>query len=32
MVPDTLDLAERAHLAIHGMTEPTDPQADYEVY
>ena len=32
MVPDTLDLAERARLAIHGMTEPTDPQADYEVY
>jgi hypothetical protein len=32
LVPDTLDLAERASLAIHGMTEPTDPQADYEVY
>jgi hypothetical protein len=32
LVPDTLDLAERARLAIHGMTEPTDPQADYEVY
>ena len=31
-MPDTLDLAERARLAIHGMTEPTDPQADYEVY
>ena len=32
LVPDTLDLAERAALAIHGMTEPTDPEADYEVY
>ena len=32
LVPDTLDLAERARLAIHGMTEPTDPEADYEVY
>ena len=28
LVPDTLDLAERARLAIHGMTEPTDPEAD----
>ena len=32
LVPDTLDLAERARLAIHGMTGPTDPEADYEVY
>ena len=32
LVPDTLDLAERARLAIHGLTEPTDPQADYEVF
>ena len=32
LVPDTLDLAERARLAIHGMTGPTDPDADYEVY
>jgi len=32
MVPDTLDLQERAALAIAGMTEPTDPLADYEVY
>jgi hypothetical protein len=31
-VPDTLDLQERAKLAIHGLTEPTDPSADYEVY
>ena len=32
LVPDTLDLAERAALVIHGMTGPTDPEADYEVY
>jgi hypothetical protein len=31
-VPDTLDLAERAELAINGLTGPTDPKADYEVY
>ena len=31
-VPDTLDLAERARLAIHGMTESSDPDLDYEVY
>ena len=31
-VPDTLDLQERARLAINGLTEPTDPLADYEVY
>jgi hypothetical protein len=31
-VPDTLDLQERARLAIHGMTEITDPLADYEPY
>ena len=30
MVPDTLDLAERARLAIHAMTENPDPDADYE--
>ncbi len=30
--PDTLDLAERARLAIHGMTEAGDPDADYEPY
>ena len=29
MVPDTLDLQERARLAIHAMTEATDPLADY---
>jgi hypothetical protein len=31
-IPATLDLAERARLAINGMTEPTDPEADYRVY
>ena len=32
MVPDTLDLAERARLAIRGLTGPTDADADYELY
>lgn len=32
MVPDTLDLQERARLAIHAMTEVADPLADYEIY
>ena len=31
-MPDTLDLAERAALAIHGMTASTDEEADYETY
>ncbi|MBI2940864.1 MAG: hypothetical protein HYY04_10545 [Chloroflexi bacterium] len=31
-VPDTLDLQERARLAIHAMTECTDPLADHEIY
>ena len=32
-VPDTLDLqAQMAPLAINGLTEPTDPDADYEIY
>jgi hypothetical protein len=31
-VPDTLDLAERAELAINGMTSMTDPDLDYEIY
>ena len=30
--PDTLDLHERAALAVHGLTEPADPDADYEIY
>lgn len=32
LVPDTLDLAERGKLAIHGMTAPTDEENDYEIY
>ena len=32
LVPDTLELAERAALAVNGMTNPTDPEADYEIY
>ena len=32
MVPDTLDLAERAALAVNGLTGPTAPEADHEVY
>ena len=31
-VPDTLDLQERAALAINCLTEPTNPDADYELY
>ena len=31
-VPDTLDLQDRADLAVNGLTGPTDPQADYEIY
>lgn len=31
-VPDTLDLAERARHAVHGMTEMTDPDANHELY
>ena len=31
-VPATLDLADRARLAVNGMTEPTDAEADYRVY
>ena len=32
VVPDTLDLAERAALGVHGLTGPLDPDADYELY
>ena len=32
LVPDTLDLQERARLALNALTEVTDPLADYEVY
>ena len=32
LVPDTLDLQERAMLAINVLTRATNPQADYEQY
>ena len=32
LVPDTLDLQERAALAINGLTGPTDARADHEIY
>ena len=32
MVPDTLDLADMAGLGVNGLTGPTDPEADYEIY
>jgi hypothetical protein len=32
VVPATLDLAERARLAIHGMTSMVNPHLDYEMY
>ena len=32
LVPDTLDLAERATLAIHGITNIQDPDYDYELF
>jgi len=32
LVPDTLDLAERAELAINGLTAPTDPAVDHELF
>ena len=31
VVPDTLDLQERAGLAVNALTGPTDPDADYEI-
>ncbi|MBT9151396.1 MAG: hypothetical protein DDT40_01589 [candidate division WS2 bacterium] len=31
-VPDTLDIQERAMLAVNGLTGPTDPDADCEIY
>jgi len=31
-VPDTLDIAERARLAVHALPSITDPDADYEIY
>jgi hypothetical protein len=32
VVPDTLDLQERAKLAIHGITSITDPEWDCEIF
>ena len=32
MAPDTLDLQERAALAVNVLTGSTDPEADYEMY
>ena len=32
LVPDTLDVAERANLAVRFLTRMPDPDADYEVY
>ena len=32
LAPDTLDLAERAKLAVHALTKLTEPEMDYEVY
>ena len=32
LVPDTLDIRERALLGINGTTSPTDPARDYEAY
>jgi hypothetical protein len=31
-VPDTLDLAERARLALNALTRPVDPERDYSLY
>ena len=32
MTPDTLDITERIELAVNGVTGPTDPAADCEIY
>ena len=32
LIPDTLDIAERAELAINAITSLVDPAADYEIY
>ncbi len=32
LVPDTYDIAERARLAIEGLTRTTDPNSDYDIY
>ena len=31
-VPDTIDLQDMAARAVNGLTGPTDPDADYEIY
>ena len=32
MMPDTLDLQDMACRGVNGLTGPTDPEADYEIY
>ena len=32
MIPDTLNLAERGRLAVHGITTIADPRTDYQCY
>ena len=32
LVPDTLDIAERADFAIHGLSNMADPEVDYELW
>jgi len=32
LVPETLDLQERATLAVNVLTRATDPEADHEIY
>jgi len=32
LIPDTLDIADRAELAIHCITENPDPRCDYEIH
>jgi hypothetical protein len=32
LVPDTLDMAERAKLGVHALTAVTDPEADDQIY
>jgi hypothetical protein len=32
MAPDTLDLQDMAGIGVNGLTGPTDPEADYEIY
>ena len=32
LVPDTLDIQERAQLAVNGLTGPTDPAMNHRLY